>query len=506
MAATPQWYDSGTVLLAAPITVTGTGGSAGTAVTVKLINAKDAVSGDPITNGRLIAMCRANGSSAAYVEAGRPLVDRQMLEVRIASGYNRTLSATDWVAMGKGKTFDLMPSSITYDTGVVFEIRVNAPADAADVDDEVRFALVDDRGRLIAEGISLAGGDGVCCPLGDPSAYLIVSGGDVTEDDAGASNDVDLPDYVFLSKGNLYSLRAHEVTITASTAAKNRYVGVILEADGTSGQVTGSEVSGALSDSDKPTIDTDEILLAWVQRDDSATILTADIANAWTRGLFAVTYSSLTATVHSGPYAIVDDCLIYQSGTQNASLNASSTNYLWLLPSGSLEVTTTAVPTTAARALLLAELVTDGSGVTGFSDRRVISGGQSFSTSLELRGDLDTTTYAYATLPNARKAWLDPLRPIVAGIGSQGDHTAGSTLFDVQVRRSGTYTSLFADTADMPTIAYDAATTALYDADVIPDRYDLEPFAQVRVKCNTLPTGGANDPDDGQVTLLWRLT
>ena len=504
MAASPKWYDNSNVLLSTPVSVAGTGGTPGTAAVVKLINHKGAGSGDPILNGQLIALSRANGSSDAYAEGGRSLLDRQMLEVRITGGYNQTLSATDWVKVGRGKRFDRLPSSITYDTGVTLELRVNAPADAADVDDQVRFALVDDRGRLIAEGVSLAGGDGVCCPLGDPSAFLIVSGGNVAQDDAGASNDVDVPDFVYLSQGKLWSLRSHEVTIAASTSGKNRYVGVILETDGTSGIVEGSEVVGALADSDKPAIATDEILLAWVQRDDTATIVTADISNTWTAGLFSVTYSGLTATVNPGPYAIVDDSLVYQSGSQNATLGTSVTNYLWLLPSGSLEVTTTDVPTTQVKALILAELDTDGSGVTAFRDRRVISGAHAHATHFELRGDLDTTTYAYATLPNAKAAWLDPLRPILAGIGTQGDHSTGSTLFDVQVRRAGTYTTLFADTADMPTIAYNAGTAALIDSSVIPDRYDLPPFAEIRVKCNTLPTGGANDPDDGQVTLFWR--
>lgn len=510
MATAPTWRDSSNVVIASPLAVSGTGGTAGTAVVARLWNDYGASSADSILGGRLLILSRSTAAATLdpatpYTETGRPALDRQMIEVRITGGLgDMTLSASDWTPMGRCNTFSL-PGEIAAGDGVALEIRVNAPADAGDVDEQVRIVLIDDKGRLIGEGVSFAGGDGVCCSLGNPDGYQIVSGGDVTEDDAGASSDVDVPDIEFISAGKLFCLRSHEVTITASTAGKDRYVGIILETDGTSGQVAGSEVAtGTLAESDKPAIADDEILLAWVVRDDSATILTADITNVWKRSLFAVTYSSLTATVHSGPYAVVDDSLVYHVGTMNATLDASSTCYLWLLPSGALEVTTTDVPSTSAVALLLAILTTDGSGVTAFQDCRVISGAHSHVAHLSLAGDLDTTTYAYITLPNAKAAWLDPLRPIVAGIGAQGDHTAGSTLFDVQVRRSGTYTSLFADTADMPTIAYDAATTALYDADVIPDDYDLPAFAQIRVKCNTLPTGGANDPDDGQVTLMWR--
>lgn len=509
MATAPTWRNSSNVLISSPVAVTGTGGTPGSSATVRLWNDYDVGTADAITGARLLILSRSTAAAlldpaTPYTESGRPALDRQMIEVKINQGLNVTLSATDWVPMGRGATFDKLPASIAADTGVELYIRVNAPADASDVDEEVRLVLIDDKGRLIGEGVSFAGGDGVCVPLGNPDGYQILSGGDVTEDDAGAGNDVDVPDFVFISAGKLYCLRSHEITIAASTASTNRYVGIILETDGTSGTVEGDEVAGALSDDDKPAIADDEILIAWVARDDSATIYNADITNVWARGAFAVTYSSLTATVHSGPYAVVDDSLVYHTGTANASLTAASTNYLWLLPSGALEVTTTDVPTTSAVALLLAILTTDGSSVTAFQDCRVVAGAHSHAAHLALAGDLDTSTYAYATLPNAKPAWLDPLRPIVAGIGAQGDHSAGSTLFDVQVRRSGTYTSLFADTADMPTIAYNAATTALYDADVIPDDYDLPRFAQIRVKCNTLPTGGANDPDDGQVTLMWR--
>ena len=508
MATAPSWRDSSNVLIASPVAVTGTGGTAGSAVTVRLWNDYGVGTADTISNARLLILSRPTAAAlldpaTPYTESGRPALDRQMIEVKINQGLNVTLSATDYVPMGRGQTFNL-PSALAADTGVELYIRVNAPADAGDVDEEIRLVLIDDKGRLIGEGVSFAGGDGVCCALGNPDGYQIVSGGDCTEDDAGAGNDLDVPDFVFISAGKLYCLRSHEITLAASAAGNKRWVGIILETDGTSGTVVGSEVaSGSFGEDDKPAIADDEILIAWVTRDDG-TLVSADISNVWTRGLFQVTYSSLTATVYGGPYAVVDDSLVYHVGSANASLTAASTNYLWLLPSGALEVTTTDVPTTSAVALLLAILTTDGASVTAFQDCRVVSGAHAHVTHLELPGDLDTTTYAYATLPNAKPAWLDPLRPVVAGIGAQGDHTAGSTLFDVQVRRSGTYTSLFADTADMPTIAWDAATTALYDADVIPDDYDLPRFAQIRVKCNTLPTGGANDPDDGQVTLMWR--
>lgn len=507
MAISPGWYDSANDPIAAPVAVSGTGGTPGTAVVVKLINGKGVGTASAITNARLLALCRAAGSTDAFVERGRPILDRQMLECRVASGYNATLPASDWVALGRGQLFDKLPSSIASDVGVVLELRVNAPGSAQDVDEEVRLELIDDLGRLIAAGVSQAGHDGVCLPLGDPSGYVVLRGADIVEDSGGPSGDVETPEFVGVIAGRMRVLRAGTQAIAASAAGNSRYVGVVIDATGAWDLVEGVETSDPLTAADYPAIAADLLLWAWVEVDDSGAIADAAINNVWTVGAFGLTYSasSLDITVHGGPYAVVADGLVYQTGQSLATLTASATNRLWMLASGAYEVTQDDVPATAQPALLLAELDTDGSGVTAYRDRRVLAGGNALVLLIEFRGTLSTSAWGYATSPWRKPSWLDPFEPIVASIAVQTtDHTTGATRFDVQVLRGSTWTSFFAADADKPQIAHNAAADALLATDIVPDRYDLPAHAQIRAKPDDLPTGGSDDPDDGVVALLLR--
>lgn len=507
MAISPGWYDSALDPITAPVAVSGTGGTPGTAVVIYLINGKGVGTASTIANARLIALSRAAGTTDAFVESGRPVLDRQMLEVRVESGYNLTLSTSDWVPMGRGRAFDKLPGAIGSDEGVKLEIRVNAPGSAQDVDEEVRFELVDDQGRLIATGVSRVGHDGVHLPLGDPSGWTVLRGDDIVEDSGGPSGDVETPEVVIVAAGRLRVLRAGTQAIAASSAGTSRYVGVVIDSAGAWDLVEGAESAVALTADDYPTIPAGNYLWAWVEADDSGAWTDSEINNVWSLGAFGMSYSpaSLDVTVHSGPYAVVNDGLIYQTGQGLATLAASATNRLWLLSSGELEVNESDVPTSNEPALLLGEFDTDGSGVTAFRDRRVLCGGHAFVFLIELRGALSTSTYGYATLPWRKACWLDPFEPVVASIGTQTtDHTTGATRFDVEVRRAGTWTSLFAADADKPSIAYNAADTALVASGIVPDRYDLPPYAEIRARADALPTGGSDAPDDGVVALLVR--
>lgn len=502
MAASPGWYDSSNVALAAPLAISGTGGSAGTAVVFKLINNKGGVGASAITNARLIVAARANGSSDAYVYTGIDALDRHFLEIQVTGGYGTlTATATGWRQVGAGKPFDGIPTSIANDEGVAFEIRSNAPADTGDVDLELKLILIDDRNTIIGQGVSIAGVDGIYCGYGEEDFSVLVSASDVVEDNAGASNDVDISETVAIVKGKPYTFRAQELTIAASTAATSRYVLVYISSSAAIAQTAGSEVAGALTDADKPAIPAGALPLCWVARDDSATIVNADITNFWTLGLFPFTSSSLTATIGMGPYAFVDSALLYASGSANVTLTASVTNYVWLKASGSLERTSTEA-SPDGKALLLYTATTDGAGVTALVDNRFVTGNAREFVTFTWSGEIDASSYRYAHAHNPRTAYLSPLRPVSASLGSQGSGTGASTVWEVDVLRAGTFTAAFTAAADGPTIAYNAAATAMVDATAVPDTWSIPPFARLRAKHNAIPSGsGGVEPNDSALTL-----
>jgi len=503
MAASPGWYDGSNVAITSPLTITGTGGTAGTAVTFKLINNKDGAGATAIQNGRLLVMARQAGSSDAFVQSGIDALDRHFLELQTVQGYQKTVAAVGWTQVGADAPYDGVPSSIANDEGVEFQIRVNAPADTATVDLEVKIVLIDDRNTVYGMGMSVAGEDGIYSGIGDEGFSVIVSGADLTEDDTGASNDVDYPDFVYIVRGKVYTLRAGEITVAASTATYNRYVLIYIDEDGAIQQTAGTEVLTALTDDDKPALPSTGVLsLAFVARDDTATIFDADIENVYSVGLFPFTSSSLTGTIGQGPYAFVDGSLIYKNGSDNVTLTASDVNYIWLLPSGSIEKTLTDYPSDG-KALPLYAITTDGSGVTATEDRRILSGANDRQfVVFHWDGEIDTSTYRYAHLHNPREGWLNPIRPMSASLGSQGSGTGGSTVWEVDVLLAGTFTALFGTAADGPTIAYNAAATATFDASAVPDTWSIPRFARIRAKHNSIPTGsGGVEPNDSTLIL-----
>lgn len=503
MPASPGWYDGSNVAIASPIAISSTGGTPGSAVTFKLINNKDGAGATAITNGRLLIMARQAGSSGAFVQSGIDALDRHFLEIQTVQGYQKTVAAVSWQPVGAGATYDGLPSSIGNDEGVEFQIRSNAPADTATVDLELNIVLIDDRNTVYGLGLSVNGSDGIYSGVGDEGFSVFVSATDAVEDSGGASDDVEIPDLVYIARGKIFTLRAHNETTTPASAGNNKYVLIYIDEDGAMQQEDGTETASALTDDDKPALPSDGVLVyAYVAVDDASTIEDADIENAYTVSLFPFSSTGLTGTVGAGPYATVDGSLIYKSGSDNVTLTASDVNYLWLRPDGSVEKTLTDIPSTE-KALPLYAVTTDGSGVTATEDRRILSGANARQfVVFHWDGEIDTSTYRYSHLHNPREAWLSPIRPMSATLGSQGSGTGASTVWEVDVLRAGTFTALFGTAADGPTIAYNAAATAMYDASAVPDTWSIPAWARLRAKHNAIPSGsGGTEPNDSTLIL-----
>jgi len=503
MPASPGWYDASNVAIASPITVTGTGGSAGTGVTFKLINNKGGSGASAITNGRFLVMARQAGTADAYVATGIDALDRHFLEIKLVQGYNATFTATDWRQVGAGAPFDGLPPSIANDEGVECQIRANAPADTGTVDLDVKVILIDDRNTVYGMGMSVAGEDGIYSGIGDEGFSVFVQAANAVEDSGGVSDDIEVPDLVYIARGKVFTLRAHNETTTPASAGNNKYVLVYIDEDGAMQQLDGTETASALTEDDKPALPaTGALVYAYVAVDDASTITDADITNAYTVGLFPFSSSGLTGTIGSGPYAFVDGSLIYKNGSDNVTLTASDVNYIWLLPSGSLEKTLTDYPSDG-KALPLYAITTDGSGVTATEDRRILSGANDRQFIVfQFDGEIDTSTYQYKHLHSPREGWLNPLFPMSATLGSQGAGTGGSTVWEVDIERSASWDALFGTAADGPTIAYNAAAGAMIDASAVPDTWNVPRFARIRAKHNAIPSGsGGTEPNDSTLIL-----
>ena len=501
MAPSLGWYDSSDVALTT-VSLSAVPTTPGTPVVIQLINWKDAPSGDPMNSARLVALFR-NVGDTDFKDNGTEWADGHYLEIRFeADGWNNTLQQSDWVKLGTGRSLPL--PDLIYDQGIKFSIRLNVPA-GVDIDsEEMSLRVVDSTSLALSEGITESGGEGIIVGVQDWNRTEIAVGGDVTEDSP-TTTGVSHPDYVWLSKGRPFTAVAADVSIPNAASGKARIDLLSLDADGsgTVTKTTGSEVDTPATDSDKPAVPIGDIALAYVTAADAGNIVNGDIENVYSISYYAFSSTTLTATLSRGPHALIDNSLTYNSASQNASLTASTTNYVWLLPGGGLSVTTT-TDAPADRAILLWEATTDGSGVTATVDRRPFLSGRIVPITFRWDGTIATADYRYATLPGLRDAWILPLAGIIASFGTQAvGGTALSTVWDVEVNyASSTWTSIFGTGASKPSIAYDAAAPDLVDVAALATRWDLDRLRGIRANISAVPTSTSTNPKDAVLTLL----
>jgi len=501
MAPVIGWYDSNNDPLTT-ITLTAVPTTPGSATIIQAINEKGEGSGDPLLSAQLIGLYR-NVGETDFKTSGTEWADGHYVEVRIeADGWNNTLQQSDWMKLGTGRGLPL--PDVTYDQGIKFSVRLNIPA-GVDIDsEEISLRIEDSPSLALSQGITESGGEGIVAGVQDWNFTEVVIGGDVTEDSP-TTTGVSHPDYVWISKGRVFMAPAADVSTPLAASGKARFDLLSLDADGsaTVTKTTGSEVDTPATESDKPAVPAGDIALAYVEVGDTSDIVDGDITNVYQMGYYALTSSSLTATISRGPHALVDNSLLYNSASQNVTLTASDTNYIWLLASGGLSKTLTA-EAPADRAVLLWEATTDGSGITASVDRRPFLGGRIVPITFMWNGTISTADYRYATLPGFRDAWILPVGGIIASFGTQAvGGSALSTVWDVEVNyASSTWTSIFDTGSTPPAIAYDAAAPDLVDVAAIATRYDLTRLKGIRANISAVPTSTSTNPKDAVLTLL----
>jgi len=152
--------------------------------------------------------------------------------------------------------------------------------------------------------------------------------------------------------------------------------------------------------------------------------------------------------------------LVEVNKQQTVALTASSTNRLWANSDGTLSAVTTGDDAPYLGSEHLADLVTDGSGVTSIVDRRRFEDSQGEWREMKKLGSETASTGKDSTMiPYAHQVVA-----VVAAVGipSSGGAT-GSSTFDINRRRAGTATTIFTNqggsTETRPTIAAGGSTS-----------------------------------------------
>lgn len=491
MPASPKWYNStGSTELTAEQVLAGLAGTPSTALEVQIINNKDGIGASDLTNARLRALFRDPGETV-FVGAVDEWADRHYLETRIETGgWNTSFSQSEWIKVGADATFEL--PILANDEGVKLAIRLNAPIDSqADVK-EFTLRIEESFGEATSVGLSEATKQGLYLELNDKrGTKLLVSGGNSVENPGGQDQDVQIQDSVWVSLGNVFAELQQLLNHPVAASAKVRYDLAHLNSSGALTRLAGSEIDPPLTPSDKPNVPYGAVGLYYVSIDDAGPIANANITDIRQLGGYGLTSSGLTITLGPGK-AIIGNSRITSQGIIQAVLPASDTSYIWLNRAGNLDVTSDLTPV-GNWPILLYEVTTDGSGVTGTVDFRSWTGIRPQLITFEWLGeaavDFSVGDYRYAQLHSNFGGQIYPILPIVAAVGTQvtGSGLSGSTKWVVEVERSGSWVDLFVSNASEPEIAFDA--TDLRSVAAIPETYDIPANARIRAKVDAVPSG-----------------
>lgn len=410
---------------------------------------------------------------------------------------------TAWTVVGYGRWLVIDP--IPADEARYLEVRVRVPSGAGPFQGEVKVAVDWQRPARMAQlGSYESGAEGMVSGVGDPTYSEILEGLDATPDGT-PDNTVQFSDGIWIASGGVYVKLAHAVTFDGNDgdgfalSSGESYWATVSAGSSSTLVVTKSPLEATPPDvANRPLVPSGERLVCYVQRDFDAIINTGDIdQDDRVFGRFYLETSGLGATLSRGQ-ALIDNRRIQLDGTSVLTLGASVTQTIYLNPDGSFEVTTAAAPT-QARAEPLWEVTTDGSGETARVDLRTLSALKTQIIVLRFPGTISATDEAYATYVGRRLGRLSFPIPVRAYVSDSGS-TSGDNIFDIEVRESASWVTLFTSQGSddrRPTIAYDS--TADEDLTALPEKTTVEPGAMIRAVADAVAGG---TPSDGVVVLI----
>lgn len=482
------WYDSNNDPLD-PVTLSGTLGTPGTAVVTRLINNLGGT-GAQTESDVVVRVLGRDAATDPWVSDGLPVLDRRVIEARIAGGVNTTISAGPWVALGAGAV--LRMPAIANDTGVEIELRVVAPSSISGTGTNVKLRAERAIGEALGVGLESTRG-GVVSGIGDPTALHVVVAGDVAQNSGGADDQVEIPACVVVASGVPTAIAAELRQLAAAASGKARYDLLSFAADGTVTTTSGTEVDQPLAPGDAPALPAGELALAQVAVDDSGVIEDADITQLWSLDVFGLrVVAGLVVEVGSGSAHVSDRLVVFDAPSQ-ISLAASSTSSVWVLRDRSLAVTTDGNPPAGSpRAELLWVITTDGTSVTASVDhRRWLERVETVA--LAIAGDVAASDTAATALPGHRDAAISPLAGGVAAVEGIGD---GTGALDIEVEISEAGGAWF---------SIGSASIASSDTDLTAEvawtSYALPRGCRLRVRVTGVPGGATVAPSNLSVVL-----
>jgi len=498
-----QWYDGADLIVAPEDLAAATPGTASTEGSFDLWNDKDGDGADTAYDRVLELKARVPLTAAEivlgtparpFVSVGHEVVDDYWFEARIASGLgDLTVSTGPWTPLGAGRWLKI--PTLASEQGVTVDLRLNTPSGAQSTSVEWALSITRQTSRPLPIGLHESVGPGIALGIGDSEMTQLLSiSANVAENGGGVDAQVQMPDIIGVAAGVPYTILEHLTTITnadsaaATLIAGERYKSLIyISSEGVEAQAKSVKTSGTPDD---PVLPEGGLAIAMVTREFDALVNDADITNTYLVGAAHFISTGLTGSI--GPYrAVLDNRLIETSTASSFGLTDASTNRIWLLPDGSLSVTTTAA-LPESRAMLLWEATTVASAVTVATDRRLFLGHGFRFQRLDFIFDttLAGTQKQRAAFASNRPGYILPLGGVSMYLLTNGD-TSGGTTIDVNLRApGGAFTTIYTSQGSedrRPFIAHDS--TNLEDTDSRPEVLAVPANSLLEVEIDTIPGG-----------------
>ena len=523
MASSPEWRDDSDVTIGAALSYSGLAAGASAEETVRLYNDFDGSDGaDPIYRGLLFARAKYSPDDQ-YLSYGLPVLDQRMVQVKVVAGMGGlAVVPTGWIDVGTDAFFQALPQQINSTEGVELDIRVFIPSSETQVDDtDVEIRLNDDRTIALPTGLWEAGGSGILAGIRDdqrpaffyePVTITAIPDDTVTISDAQWS-DIDGIPHVELG---------HSETITkadknaSDIAGTEGYYITVSYGTGATVTLTKGAKAATIGAAVKEDVPTSEKLWGWIAVTLNGAVVeinSGDIdqhVNAYPETAAHVSTSGLNRT-YSGWRALVGNRLVRETPTQVVALDDDTADlFTWIRPGGTMEAGTTSPE---ARSLAVEQITTAAGAVTVANDRRVYL--DHLDEVVSIGGPRTITTAGVIELgaamhPGNRILYLRPSPgALIAALfdtdPSALSYSSGSWDFDLQVLRSGTWTTLFTTGPGTraPTIEWDA--TSNEDRAALAEVLDWRPGEILRARIDPTGLGGAGTPASGAlVTMRWR--
>jgi hypothetical protein len=425
-----------------------------------------------------------------FVSTGYPPQDELWARVRLTGQDASEAPAqqdvrTDWTPIGAWSTL-LIPTLLS--GGVRHgEVKMRPPSTAGSV--TYRWALSGieaEHSRALPAALATAC-QSILPHVGDRGASLLIRGFEVTPSTP-ADDQVRVAGGVAVVRGEMKTALAADVTLDQNAAAAaalsvgEAYLAAI--SIGSAGLTVTKGLKGtspAAPPAPAGEALIDQVLVGY--QAGPSVIEASDVAGVRTYGRYFVEAGAgLQAIVHAGQ-AIAGGTWRYWSARQTIALEASSTNHLWQLSNGELDVTPTPEPPETTALGPLAEIDTDAADVVEIRDLRSYTRGPVV---LHLMGALPGAPGEIDSLMVHQALGVES---IVYRLSDNGGGTAGETVLDLEISGVTVYTSQALDD-QRPAWPYDDADAPLVDEDGIHELADLRRGDLVTLKSAEHPTGG----------------